>query len=405
MKTYTYSAIDYSGRTFKGIIVSETIESASAIVGAKGIYVVTIDEVPGYRIFLNRLVQKAQIGRADILEFTQNFSIVLSAGIPIITGMDDLIMSTSNSAFKPVIRDIQMKLECGSSVSAALECHGELFPDIVKTLIAVGEETGRLEQSLLEASEYLQRMQNLSATIKKALIYPLFALIATLGALFFWMGFVIPSLTVTLKTMGVTLPALTRWLITFSDIFKLHWKLLLFTLLLMPLVIFLMGRNHKLRYLRDLVLIKLPVVKMISLNKLLATFSEQFRMLLAADIAIERLFELMIPALDNEYFAVKLMKAKDTILDGNPIAESLEQQNMLPPMVISKIRIGQTSGSLDKQLAFLTKYYTKKLDTATENLGKTIEPVMMVVIGGMFLVIIMGVLLPIYDLVSKVGRG
>jgi general secretion pathway protein F/type IV pilus assembly protein PilC len=174
---------------------------------------------------------------------------------------------------------------------------------------------------------------------------------------------------------------------------------------MLPLTIYVMGKHHKTRYIRDLVVIKLPIIKVIALNKLLATFSEQFRMLISAGISIGRLFDLMIPALGNEYFRVHLHKAKVNILNGSPIAESLEQQKIFPAMIISKIRIGQTSGTLEAQFDFLSKYYTRKLDNATDNLGKLIEPLLIIVIGGMFAIIIMGLLLPIYDLVSKVGKG
>lgn len=405
MKFYTYNAIDYSGQTVKGTVESETIESASRIVSAKGLYLVSIRETAGLVGHVRQHLLGFQVRRSDILEFTQNLAIMLKAGIPIITCMDDIIMSTSNSAFKPVLSDIRQKLGYGSSLSAVLEAHGKLFPGIIKTLVAVGEETGHLEESLQEASDHLQREQNLSGTVKKALLYPLFALVATLGALFFWMVFVIPNLSVTLKSMGVTLPALTRWLIKTSGFFQANWKFMIFAILMMPLVIFLLGKNSRFRYLKDQVIIKLPVIRVVALNKLLATFSEQFRMLSKADIAIERLFELMIPSLHNEFFAVKLLQAKELILTGAPISESLEQQKILPPMVISKIRIGQATGTLDNQLDFLTKFYTKKLNDATENLGKIMEPLLMLVIGGIFAIIVMGLLLPIYDLVSKVGKG
>ena len=404
MKIYAYNALDYSGQTIKGTIESETFEAASREVGAKGLYLVSISETAGLEIFLHRHLQKLRIGRSDILEFTQNLSIMLNAGIPITICLDDIIMSATNKAFKPVLHQIQYKLECGSSVSAALEAHGTLFPEIVKTLVAVGEETGRLEESLREASEHLQRSQNLAGTIKKALLYPTFALIATIGALFFWMTFVIPSLTVSLKSMGVKLPVLTIVLIKTSGFFQAHWLFMLVALLMVPPALFLLGKNRQFRYIRDWAIIKLPVVKLIAFNKLLATFSEQFRMLSMADIAIERLFELMIPPLRNEYFTVHLLRAKENILNGNPIAESLEQQKILPPMIISKLRIGQTTGTLDKQLSFLTKYYTKKLEDATENLGKIMEPLIIVAIGGLFAIMIMGLLLPIYDLISKAGK-
>ncbi|NTV48598.1 MAG: type II secretion system F family protein [Geobacteraceae bacterium] len=405
MKNFAYRATDYSGKIVRGNVASETVEAASQDVSAKGLYIISISETTDQFAFLRKFFLGLQIKRSDILEFTGSFSVMLKSGVPIITCLDDLIATTTNNAFKPVLMDIQHRLRGGSSVSTALGAQGAVFPDIIKTLVAVGEETGRLDESLREATEHLQRLQNLSSSIKKALMYPLFAFTATLGALIFWMLFVIPSLTSTLKSMGVKLPALTLFLINSSSLFQAHWKLLPLAFVLVPLAIFLLGKQPAIRYQMDKILVKMPVLEIIVFNKLLATFAEQFRMMIAADIPLKRLFDLIVPALGNEYFGVNLLKAKENILNGNTISESLEQQNIVPPLVISKIRIGETSGTLDKQLDFLAKYYTKKLDDATENLGKIIEPLVMTVIGGLFAIIIMGLLLPIYDLVSKVGKG
>ena len=405
MKVFAYRATDYSGKVITGSISSETAEAASRDVSAKGLYLLSIHETAGQVAWLSRYYLESQISRMDILEFTGSFSVMLKAGVPIITCLDDLIASTSNSSFTPILRDIQQRLESGSSVSGALEAQGKVFPDIIKTLVAVGEETGRLDESLQEATDLLQRMQNLSGAIKKALMYPIFAFSATLGALVFWMLFVIPSMTSTLKSMGVKLPALTLLLINSSSLFQTHWKVIPLTLVLMPTALILLSRNTSFRYLRDRTLIKIPLLQIIIFNKLLATFAEQFRMMITAGIPLKRLFDLLVPAIGNEYFGTHLLRAKESILNGNPISVALEQQKILPSLVISKIRIGETSGTLDKQLDFLAKYYTKKLDDATENLGKIIEPVVMTIIGGMFAIIIMGLLLPIYDLVSKVGKS
>jgi type II secretory pathway component PulF len=405
MRNYSYDAIDYSGKNVKGRLASETITSATRDLNEKGLYIVSIREATSQQSYLYQLFKKIQVGRQDILEFTQSFSVMMNAGIPIIAVLDDILISTTKKAFKPFISDIKQRLERGSSLSAALEAQGKLFPDIVKTLVLVGEETGHLEENLRKASEHLQRMLDLSAAIRKALLNPVIAFAAIFGALTFWMLFVIPNLVVTLKGLGVKLPALTLAIIATSNFFQSHWKMLFFTLSLTPLVIILLGKNRQFRYIRDLTLIKLPFIKVIIFNKLLATFSEQFRILMAAGIAIERLFDLLIPALGNEYFAVNLLKAKENILYGRPISESLEQQKILPPLVISKIRVGETSGSLDKQFDFLAKYFTTKLDNATDTLGKIVEPLAMVVIGGLFAIMIMGLLLPIYDLVSTVGKA
>jgi type II secretory pathway component PulF len=405
MKSYAYQAIDYAGHTTKGHIESSTVEAASRELSEKGLYIVSISENSSSFSRFRVPLRAFQINQDDIVDFAQSLSVMLESGMSLIVSLDDIIASTPNPAFANILQDIRQSLMRGSSISQALEEHGNLFPEILKTLVAVGEEAGTLVSSLKEAADHLMRMQKLKSGVKKALMYPLFALVATIGALFFWMVFVIPSLTSTLTSMGVKLPALTLFLIASSKFFQAHWKLMMLGIVLTPLAFYLLCLNVRVRYLRDLALIKMPVVKVVVFNKLLATFSEQFRMLIAAGINVGRIFDLLIPSLDNEYFGSNLRIIKEKILDGGRISDAFEQRHILPALVLSKIRVGETTGTLDNQFEFLAKYYTKKLDDTIDNLGKIIEPLVMVVIGGLFAIIIMGLLAPIYDLVSKVGKA
>lgn len=404
MSFFAYSAIDVNGKPVKGTVESDSLDSASQDVKAKGLYLITIKETSNQLAGFYKALASFQVSRMEIVEFAQGLAVMLKAGMPILTCLEDIIDSTRNKALKASLQDIRQKVEQGSSVSKALAAQGPIFPDILKTLVSVGEETGRFDASLQEAADHLLRVQNLADAIKKALMYPAFAILTTLSALVFWLAFVLPKLVGTMSSMGVKLPPLTLGLIAVSSLFQAHWGKMLFSLLIIPFGIYLMGRNKKARYYRDLAAIKLPVVKLIVYNKLLASFAEQFSILVAAGIAIDRLFDLLIPSVGNEYFAVKLQEAKEKILHGNLISEALKEQEVFPNLVLRMVSIGESSGTLDTQLRFLSGYYAKKLNDATDSLGKLIEPLVMIVIGGLFAVIIMGLMLPIYDLVSKMGK-
>ncbi len=404
MSFYSYDAIDPAGQVVKGTVESESVEAATRDINARGLYLVSIRATTNRMAVFWKSFQSFSISRTEIIEFAQNLSVMLKAGMPILSCLEDIISSTGNKAFRSALQNVKQQVERGSSVSTALEAQGTLFPDILRRLVAVGEETGRFDASLREAAEHMLRMQNLAGAIKRALIYPAFAITTTLSALIFWLAFVLPKLTVTLKGIGVKLPPITLFLIGVSKLFHDHWKLLLLVPVVLPLAVYLAGKRPRVRYLRDLAYIKIPIVKLIMYNKLVAVFAEQFRILVVAGMTIDRIFDLIIPSLGNEYFRVKLLKAKENVLYGNLISDSLKEQGILPLLVIRMVGIGESSGTLDSQLEFLAEHYTKKLDDATESLGKLIEPLVMIVVGGLFAVIIMGLMLPIYDLVSKMGK-
>jgi type II secretory pathway component PulF len=404
MSFFAYSAIDANGETVRGTLESDDLDSASRDITARGLYLLSIKATSHQFMGFRRVLASFQVKRMEVVEFAQSLSVMLKAGLPILACLEDIQASTHNKALKLAIQDIRQKVEQGNSVSKALAAQGSIFPDVLKTLVAVGEETGRFDASLQEAADHLMRVQNLADAIKKALMYPIFAITTTLSALIFWLAYVLPKLTGTMTGLGVKLPPLTLALISTSSLFQAHWGKMLLMLLALPASLYFTGKNPKARYYRDMALIKMPVVKLVVYNKLLASFAEQFGILVSAGIAIDRIFELVIPSLNNEYFSVKLLKAKEKIMHGNLISESLKEQELFPSLVLRMIGIGETSGTLDTQLKFLSGYYAKKLNDATDSLGKVIEPLVMLVVGGLFAVIIMGLMLPIYELVSKMGK-
>lgn len=155
----------------------------------------------------------------------------------------------------------------------------------------------------------------------------------------------------------------------------------------------------------DKMKITLPVVKLIVYNKLHAVFAEQLRILLVAGMTITKSLDMMAGLVGNEVFKVAIVNTKERVSAGSTISNALREQNLFSPILIRMVDIGEKSGTLDEQFGFLSEYYIKKLDDISEKMGKIIEPLVISVLGIFFAIIIGGLLLPIYDLVAKVGKG
>lgn len=235
-------------------------------------------------------------------------------------------------------------------------------------------------------------------------MYPVFAITATTGTLLFWLIYVLPKISGLFKELGVKLPLLTRILIAASSFSRANW----YIFILMPLIIFigfkLLSRKEATKYYIDKAKLKTPIIKLIVCNKLLALFSEQFRILLGAGLPIDRSFDIMIKVIDNVLFRKALLTAKEDILHGSRINEALKKHGTLFPNLVTRlIYIGEETGNLVEQLNYLTEEYIKKLNDTSQKMEKLIEPIVIVVIGLFFMVIIMGLLFPVYNLVSAVG--
>jgi type II secretory pathway component PulF len=165
-----------------------------------------------------------------------------------------------------------------------------------------------------------------------------------------------------------------------------------------------MKRKESTRYYLDSLKLKLPVVKLVVLNKLLALFSEQSRILIVAGITVDRSLSIIADVIGNEVFRRAILATKDSISFGSGISEALREHRIFPILVVRMIDIGEKSGSLDEQFAFLSNYYIAKLDDISEKMGKLIEPLVIVVVGIIVIFIILGLMLPIYELVSTFGK-
>jgi len=404
MSWFSYKAINPDGAVVRGVTEAEDLTAAFGEISAKGLSILDVRRATAAVGFLGRVFVKRTLKRKDVIEFAVNLSVMLKAGIPIVTAFEDLLYTIESRNLKGILADLKIKIESGTRLSDAIESRKEEFPLILVRLVRVGEETGRLDKSLAEVAGHLQKMEELTKSIKRALIYPAFAVVAALGSLIFWVAYVLPRLMDAMKGIGIKLPFLTRVIMHVSDFIGGYW----YFILLIPAAVIAVGaimkQNDNSRYYMDMLKMKLPVVKLVVYNKLLALFSEQMRILIMAGIPIDRSLGIVADVMGNEVFKVAALKAKESISEGNSIADSLKAQKEFPQLLIRMAGIGETSGSLETQFGFLSDYYLKKLDDISQKLGKMIEPIVIGVVGVFFAIIIIGLLGPIYDLISRFGK-
>ena len=402
MAFYSYSAVNSDGALIRGAIEGNDPEIARDDISSSGLYVITLRKLNPLSSSIRKFAHMRSIRRPEIIEFAKNFSIMLRSGIPILSALSDIADGMDNKYFQQTIFSIRRKIEFGSSFSDAADSF-HVFPDIFVRLSRVGEETGNLERSFLDVATHLEKMEDLSSSIKRALIYPVFAIVSTMGALLFWLVYVLPKVMEIFRNMGLALPLPTRILLYMSDFCRGYWYLLLITPVALLIGIRLLRRRKKIRYYTDLMTINLPVIKHITHNRCLALFAEQLRILTVAGITIDRSLETISEVIGNEVFKEAIARTREEISLGSRISDAIGKQKVFPTLVARMIDVGESSGNLDEQFSHLSDHYLKRLDSISQKIGTMIEPIVIGVIGLLFALIIMGLLLPIYDLVAKIG--
>ena len=404
MNYYFYKAVNVDGSLIDGIVEAEDQAAAYDDLVAKSLRVLVVKKASRMAARFRQHFVSRRVKRVDIIECVRNLSVMLTAGIPLLSALEDSIEATENKSLKSALADAKKEIELGLNFSDALSRQKGIFPDILIRLVKVGESTGRLDKSLTDVADHLQRIEDLSQAIKRSLFYPVFAIVTTTGAMIFWFVYVLPKIMNVIQEMGVELPFITRALMAVSNAISTYWYVIVGIVIASIIAIQVMRTREKTRYYYDYMLLKLPIVKLIVYNKLLVLFTEQMRILIVAGLTIDRTLDIVAGVIDNLVFRRAIVAVRENVLLGSRISDTLKDHKIFPPMVTRMVNAGEKSGNLDTQFAFLSGYYIKRLDDVSSKLGKMIEPILLSIVGLVFILILMAVLLPVYELVSKVGK-
>ncbi len=400
MARYSYTAQDASGQTHEAEGDFSSLPEMFTALENKGLKLITYRR----KFFSGQTTLTAgSISRIELAEFFRNLALLLRGGVPLRDGLDDLIEGGGHSTLSQVFKRVQNRLEEGMLFSEGLEKESKYIPRIILPLVAIGEETGQLDQTLKDAATHLEKIQEIISSTRRALIYPSFVLTAMFGAFIFWMVFVLPQMLELFSSMGMTeLPLATRVLIASVHYFDIFWPVIPIFLGLFFFLYFLSRKNERLRYLWDSGLNYVPVLGNIMSSSQLAFFFEYSSLLTSGGIHIVRSLELMQESVDNRVLKKSIGLIIEDIVSGESMSTAIKQLKFFEPFVLRMVSVGEQTGNMPEQFKILADYYTGRVNKMVEIMSKTLEPFIIGVAGLVFMVIAMGLLGPVYNLVSTI---
>ena len=401
----------YKGRDREGAVVTGRLEAVSADAVASelqnaGIVPVEIQETaaPAEGNALWARLRERKPGLVDRIQFARQLHTLLKAGVPIIRALQGLADNLDNPAFARVLREVVRDLESGHDLAAALSHHPEIFDDLFVSLVRVGEQTGRLDESLLRLSFYLEREKDTRDRIKAAMRYPLFVISAIVVALVIINLFVIPTFAAIFEKFHAELPWQTRLLLTVSN-FMIEWKWwLLGGAVLTVLALRQYVKTPRGRLLWDRFKLRLPIVGRILHETLLARFANAFAMTLRSGVPLLQGITVVSRAVDNTWVERHILQMRGGIELGESLTRTAAQTGMFTPLVLQMIAVGEETGAVDEMLENVSEFYDREVDYQLKNLSSAIEPILIIIIGAMVLVLALGVFLPMWDL-AQVVKG
>lgn len=398
MTMFAYQAMDPAGRIIRGNVDASNISDLE--MRLKHMDLDLIDcKLMGQKVFSLR---KRPIQRRDLINFCFHMEQLSGAGVPLLEGLADLRDSIDHPRFREIVADLIENIEGGQQLSQALERHPDTFDQTFVSLISVAERSGNLTEVFRSLTETLKWQDELIAQTKKLLTYPTFVGIVVLGVTFFLMIYLVPQLTQFIKNMGQELPLHTRALIFISGIFVNYWYLLLsFPLLAWAGAALLIKKSPGARYKADELLLRLWLVGPILRKIILARFATFFALMYASGITILDAIKLSEKIAANKVIEAALQRAGRLISEGQGVTEGFQNAGMFPPLVLRMLKIGEATGSLDKALRNVSYFYDREVKESIERVQALIEPAMTVILGVILGWIMISVLGPIYDTISK----
>lgn len=402
----------YKGRTQRGELVTgsmegETTQAVASRLMTSGVNPIDIGVAASTdELTARKLGRKLGFGKprtADIVLFTRQMYTITKSGLPLLRGLRGLATSTHNAVLREALQDMLESLEAGRDIATSFARHPEIFPVLYVSIVRVGESTGTMEKSFQRLGEYLSQDEEMRGRVKSAMRYPIIVLIAIAIAVGIVTTFVIPKFEPVFQSLGNDIPVPTRLLMGASSIVRDHWPMALAGFLLTTAAVRRYLATVDGRYRWHRFKLKLPVLGKLAHEAILARICRSLAISLAAGMPMSETLAVIARASGNEYMSGLVLRMRDNVERGESLSRAAGAVGIFPPLVLQMMAVGEETGELASLLDEAAGFYEREVDYALKNLGAAIEPLLIVVIGGMVLILALGIFLPLWNMISKAG--
>jgi type IV pilus assembly protein PilC len=397
MALYAYKAMNNQGRMVLG-----RLEAINPIDLEMRLKRMDLDFINGDPVKQGGLMNPGKITRQELINFCFHLEQLARAGVSLIESLTDLRDTVENPRFREILAGMIESIEGGKTLSQAMAEHPKTFDGVVISLIRSGEETGALPQVLANLLESLKWQDELAAHTKKLVMYPAFLGTVVVAITLFMMIYLVPKMAGFIRGMGQEMPTQTKILIATSSFFVNYWYVVIgLPILIAGIVAFLVNTNFKARYTFDRIKLKIPYIGEILHKIILSRFASVFAMMYSSGITILDSIKATEDVVGNLVVKEGLQRVGALIAEGQNVTVAFQNVGIFPPLVLRMLRVGENTGALDTALTNVSYFYNRDVRESIERVQAMIEPVMTVTIGLILGWIMMAVLGPIYDIITK----
>ena len=403
MAEFNYLVVDKTGKEKKGNMQAETVDEVRAKLKNEGFTVVNVTKASALTKEINITIGKAVKPR-DLSVFCRQFISMVRAGVTILDSLDMLADQTENVAMAKAIRGVHTEIRKGETLSEALSKYPKVFPDIMCSMVAAGEASGKLDVAFERMATHFEKSAKLKAIVKKAMIYPIIVMIVALVVIVVMLIKVIPAYDSMFEQLGGELPALTRAVVAVSDFIMHDWFWLIVILIGVGVAISVFKKTITGQIVFGTISRKLPVFGKMTIKQAASNYARTLSTLIYSGLPMMDALAITANTMSNYLYKQALNHAREEVAKGVSLSEPIVQSGMFPPMVGHMTKIGEETGDLEGMLSRLADYYDEEVEMATQSVIAALEPMIILVLAAIVIVIIGAVMLPMFQLYGQMDN-
>jgi len=399
LQLFVWEGTDKRGTKMKGEHAAKTANLVRAELRRQGITPSVVKPKPK-PLFGG---QGKRITPKEIAIFSRQLATMMKSGVPIVQALEIIAGGQKNPKMKDLVTALRTDIESGSSLSESLTKHPVQFDELYRNLVRAGESAGVLETVLDTIAAYKENIETLKGKIKKALFYPATVIAVAILVSAILLIFVVPQFQQVFKSFGADLPAFTRMIIGASDFMISYWWLVLFVVV-GTIVSFIMLKKRSPAFSNgfDRAMLKIPVVGQILHNSAIARFARTLAVTFKAGVPLVEALDTVAGATGSTVYEKAVKRIRDDVAVGYQVNIAMKQTNLFPHMVIQMVAIGEEAGALDAMLFKVAEFYESEVNNAVDALSSLLEPMIMIIIGGVVGCMVIGMYLPIFKLAAAI---
>ena len=400
MQKYKYTAVNLQKRKIRGVFIAKDEEDLAQQLAKQSLFLVSAKPYSGGTPSAFFTLGTGKVPMNELTTFCRQFSIMLNTHIPILDCLDILKNQPYSSYFRNILAVVYEDVQSGMLLSEALDKHAKVFPDFFRSMIKVGELSGKLDIVLTSLADYYEKDADLKRKVKSALSYPMMLAGMTVAIVVLMLTLVVPTFRETLTDLGVEVTGLTAAVYAVSDFLLEWWQLILAGIVVIGLLFFAISRTEFGGYAFDVLKLKLPIVKSIQINTITARFARGFALLLSSGMDLNEAMYATEIVIGNKYLTKRFHEATEAVRGGMSLTNAFESYKLFPPMMIQMITVGEKTNALDDVLMRSCNFFDTQVETSLNSLTNKIQPVMLLIMGGIIGTLFLAVYSPMISIMT-----